>query len=129
MLDYLGMNIQNRLLPDVFDNIFPNLLMFMTIIPKVHPHNLCMYVSKEELGDRKRQVIVVFVSRIMFLIMLIRNVQLVNLRTHPKIVLVFKRRPYYTIQQYPMHGSINGNDAFSVYICVDMHMYMHMCAI
>ena len=47
--------------------------------------------------------------------------------THPKIGLVFKRWPYYMIQQYLMHGSVNDNDAFSVYRCVNM--YMHMCAI
>ena len=28
-----------------------------------------------------------------------------------------------------MYGSVNGNDAFSVYRCVNMYMYMHMCAI
>ena len=33
------------------------------------------------------------------------------------------------IQQYLMHGSVNGNDAFSVYRCVNMYMYMQMCAI
>ena len=49
--------------------------------------------------------------------------------THPKTVLVFKRWPYYIIQQNLMHGSVNGNDAFSVYRSVNMYMYMHMCAI
>ena len=49
--------------------------------------------------------------------------------THLKIVLVFKRWPYHMIQQYLMHGSINGDDAFSVYRWVNTHMYMHMCAI
>ena len=32
------------------------------------------------------------------------------------------------IQQHLIHGSINGNGAFSGYRCVNMHMYMHMCA-
>ena len=49
--------------------------------------------------------------------------------THPKIVLVFKRWPHYMIQQYLMHGSVNGNAAFFVYRCVNMYMYMHVCAI
>ena len=33
------------------------------------------------------------------------------------------------IQQYLIHESISGNDAFSVYRCVNMHMNIHMCAI
>ena len=49
--------------------------------------------------------------------------------THPKSVLVFKRWTYYMIQQYLMQGSINGYDAFSVHRCINMHMYMQMCAI
>ena len=49
--------------------------------------------------------------------------------THPKIVLVFERRSYHKIQFYLIHGSINDNDAFSVYRCVNMHVYMHMYAI
>ena len=30
------------------------LLMFMNIIPEMHPHNMCMYVSKEKRGYKKR---------------------------------------------------------------------------
>ena len=33
------------------------------------------------------------------------------------------------IQQYLIRGNINGNDAFSMYRCLNMLMYMHMCAI
>ena len=48
--------------------------------------------------------------------------------THPTIVLVFKQLPYYMIQQYLTHDIIMIDDGFSVHICVNMHMYMHMCA-
>ena len=71
-----------------------------------------------------KNVIVVLISGIIFVIMLIQNVQLA-----PKIVLVFERRSYHKIQLYLIHGSINNNDAFSVYRCVNMHVYMHMYAI
>ena len=43
----------NQLLPDVFDNFFPNLLMFPNTIPEIHPLNMCMYVSKEQPVDKK----------------------------------------------------------------------------
>ena len=32
----------NQLLPDVFNNLFLNLLMFMNTIPETHPHNMCV---------------------------------------------------------------------------------------
>ena len=43
----------NQLLPDVFHIFFPNLLMFTNIIPEMHPHNMCTYVSKEQPVDKK----------------------------------------------------------------------------
>ena len=43
----------NQLLPDVFDIFFLNSLMFTNIIPELHPHNRCTYVSKEQPVDKK----------------------------------------------------------------------------
>ena len=37
--------------------------------------------------------------------------------THPKIVLVFKRWPYYMIQQYLMHAYVYENVCHTRYIC------------
>ena len=34
-------------------NFFPN-LVFMNIIPEMHPHNMCMYVSKEQRGEGQK---------------------------------------------------------------------------
>ena len=42
----------NQLLPEYSILFFANLLMFMNIIPEMHPHNMCMYVSKEQLGTK-----------------------------------------------------------------------------
>ena len=32
---------------------FPKLLMFTNTVPEMHPHNMCMYVSKEQPVDKK----------------------------------------------------------------------------
>ena len=98
----------------------------MNIIPEMHPHNMCMYVSKEQLGDKRRSVIVVLVSGIMFLIMLIRNVLLVHSRNASEDCSCFQTMTLLHDSAI-MHGSVNGNDAFSVYKCVNMYMYMHVC--
>ena len=42
----------NQLLPDVFDYLFPNLQRFTKMISEIHPFKMCMYVSKEKLGDK-----------------------------------------------------------------------------
>ena len=43
----------NKLLPDVFDISSTNSLMFANIIPEMQPHNMCIYVSKEQTVDKK----------------------------------------------------------------------------
>ena len=129
MLDYLCINIQTNYSLMYSIIFFPNLLMFMNIIPERHPHNMCMYVSKEQLGDKKHLVIVVLVSGIISLIMLIRNVQLAHSRNASKDCSCFQTMTLLHDSAILIHGSINGNDAFSMYRCVNMHMYMHMCAI
>ena len=90
----------NILLSDVFD-IFPTLLMFTNIIPEMHPHSMCTYVSKEQPMDKNVKLYtVVLVSGIMILIMLIQIVQLAYSKIYLKIVLIFKRWPIYMIQQH-----------------------------
>ena len=44
----------NQLLPDVFNNLFPNLLMFMNILPEMYPHNMCMCFQGTTRGQKIR---------------------------------------------------------------------------
>ena len=51
MLDYLCINIQINYSLMYSIIFFPNLLMNIEI--EMRPHNMCMYVSKEQLSDKK----------------------------------------------------------------------------
>ena len=64
----------------------------------------------------------VLVSGIISLIMLIRNVQLAHSRNASKDCTCFQTMTLLHDSAILIHGSINGNDAFSMYRCVDRYI-------
>ena len=101
----------NQLLPDVF-NIFQTCPW-----SRINARNTStqyVYVSNEQLVDKKLQVTAVLALGIMFLILLTKIMQLAHWKHVSK---------YHSCYQ----TMINNSRVKSVYKCVHMHMYVHIC--